>query len=251
MTKEDFTDYHAELDYDHFADTYFAPRRFVFAIDWNHPAIAELVRFKSALIGQVDLSGNDELFHSQYLSAKAALPISQFVFEAGAVIEMAETKDNIAFAFAGVLGAKWMLPTSFPDQLSFLGRFSNGTINDGENIVAFVPISTETQGNILNEKLSGLSMLQLDYTIRLHETVSLNLADSYFILSDLGTYQGWPYKRDGYCLGNEIYVSAMWVPVSDIEVNAGGGVFLPSMGNADNNADPFWRFDVSLVLAVY
>jgi hypothetical protein len=251
MTPEDSIDYYTELDYDDFADTYFAPSRFIFSLNWNHPGIAELVRFQSAIIGQFDLSDNDVLFHSQYFTAKAVVPFNQFVFEAGAVIELSEEDDDVYFSFASVLGVDWMLPTSFADQLSFLWRFSSGTEDDGEHVIAFIPISTEAQGNILSEKLSGLSMLQLDYTVRLHETVSLSLTDSYFILSDLGTYQGWPFKRDGHFLGNEIYASALWIPVSDIQVNAGGGVFLPSMGDADNDADPFWRIDLSLVLAVY
>jgi hypothetical protein len=252
MTAADLTDYETEFDFADFADTYFAPSRVVFAVDWKHPGLLELIRLQTALIGQFDLADDkDARFHSQYLAGKAALPYNQFIFEAGAALEMAQAMEDTFFSFAGELGVKWMLPTSFTDQLHFMGRFSNGTSENGGSLVAFVPITTEPQGYVLNEKFSGLSMLQLEYVARLHQTLSVSIADSYFLLSDLGTYQGMPSGKDGHLLGNEVYVSATWVPLSDVQVKAGGGVFLPSLGNADKEADPMWRLDISLVLAVF
>ncbi len=251
MTAADLAEYSAELDYNDFADTYFAPSRALLSADWRHPGLWEMLRLRLALLAQFDLSGNDDFFHSQYLTAKASVPVNQFVFEAGGVIEMAETTDNTLFSFAGELSAAWMLPTMISDRLRFLGRFSNGTVGDGDAVTAFVPINTKPQGYILKGKLSGLSMLQLEYTAFLHETLSLSIADSYFVLSDLGTFQGAPYGKDGHFLGNEIYGFVSWSPLSDIQLKAGGGVFLPSWGNADTKADPFWRIDLNLVLTLY
>lgn len=251
MTAAELAEYSAELDYSDFADTYFAPSRVVLSADWRHPGISELLRLHLALIAQFDLSGSKDFFHSQYLAAKASVPINQFIFEAGGALEMAETADKTLFSFAGELSAGWMLPTAISDRLRFLGRFSNGTVGDGKAVTAFVPINTKSQGYILKGKLSGLSMLQLEYTALLHETVSVSIADSYFVLSDLGTYQGAPYGRDGHFLGNEIYGFVSWSPLSDIQVRAGGGIFLPSLGNADTKADPLWSFDLNLVLTLY
>ena len=250
MTADDLAIYDSELDYGNFYDTYFAPRRLVAAVDWEHPCLAELIRLRLALIGQFDFSGNDELYHSQYLIAKAAIPVQQFVFELGASAELAEAADEYLVSFAGELGISWALPTPIQDRLMLLGRFSGGTIND--TIAAFVPINTESQGYVLRAKLSGLSMLRLEYTARLHQTFSIDLSSSYFILSDKGTYQGLGSAGyDGYFLGNEFYGLAIWSPVSDLQIRAGGGAFLSSMGNAVKNGDVRWRVDLNVVLALF
>ena len=249
MTMDDLYRYDAELDYSDFFDTYFAPRRLVAAVDWEYPDLAEIIRLKLALIGQFELSGNDELYHSQYLIAKAGIPVKQFVFELGAAVELAEAAKEYQVSFAGELGVSWMLPTSIQDRLMFLGRFSSGTIN--KSITAFVPINTESQGYVLRAKLSGLSVLRLDYTARLHQTFSLCLSDSYFILSDLVTHQGYLGEKKGYFLGNEFYGFIVWSPVSDLQIRAGGGVFLPSLGNAVKDGDALWRVDLNVVLAVF
>ena len=152
-------------------------------------------------------------------------------------------------SFAGELGIAWSPPTSINDRLSFTGRFSNGTFND--TVTAFVPITTEFQGNVLLAKLSGLSVLSLDYTARFHKNFSVSLTSSYFVLSDLGTYQGSVNGKDGYFLGNEFYGLLTWSPVSDLQIKGGGGVFLPSLGNADSSGKMLWRVDLFAVLALF
>jgi hypothetical protein len=77
------------------------------------------------------------------------------------------------------------------------------------------------------------------------------IADSYFVLSDLGTYQGRPYGKDGHFLGNEVYGFVTWNPLSDLQIKAAGGIFLPSLGNADKEADPMWRIDLSVIMALF
>ena len=116
---------------------------------------------------------------------------------------------------------------------------------------AFVPITAVPHGDILEAKLSGISMLRLDYSARLHETFSFNLASSYFILSDLGTYRGPPVERDGHVLGNEFSARIIWGPVSDLRLSLGGGVFLPAMGNADSSGAALWRLELNVILLVF
>ena len=129
-------------------------------------------------------------------------------------------------------------------------RISSGSIIDN-HIAPFVPITTVPQGGVLRAKLSGLSMISLDYTGRLSETVSIQLTNSYFVLSDLTTYEGLISGRDGHFLGNEFYGRVIWSPVSDLYINFGGGVFLPSLGNADKNADLIWRAELAVKLAFF
>ena len=249
MTSEDLAVYEEPLDYGDFFNTYFAPRRLVAAVEWGHPALAESVRFNLALVGQFDLSGNDILYHSQYLIVKAGIPVQNFFFELGACGELVEMENRYQVSFAGELGIAWMLPTRINDRLLLLGRYSGGEVND--TLSAFVPVTTEPQGSIIKEKLSGLSLIKLDYTARLHQTFSISLKSTYFILTDLKTYTGLPGGRDGYFLGNEFYGQVVWSPVSDIRITGGGGVFLPSLGNADKEGDIQWRVDLGVLLVLF
>jgi len=248
MTEPDLTAYNTDLDYADFANTYFAPRRLLAALDWEHPALAERIRLKAALVGQFDLSGNENLYNSQYLALKASVPINRFSFDLGACAELAQAADLMQFSFAGELGISWMPPLQFPNRLMLVGRFSGGTVD--ETITAFIPITTVSQGNILKAKLSGLSTINLEYTARLHQSFSVGIQNSYFILSDLGTYQGLPEGREGHFLGDEVYGFLVWSPFSDLQIRGGGGVFLPSLGDADPKGDMLWRAELSLRLAL-
>jgi len=257
MTGADAQSLYNKFEFAKFADTYFASRRLVAAVDWSHPTFTELLRLKAALVGQVDFNDGDEKYHSQYLAVKGSVLKNQFIFDAGVCVEAAEvSKKNestkLKFGFAGELGIGWMIPaTAMSDRLKLTGRFSNGTVGDDGTIAAFVPITTESQGDILEAKLSGISMIRLDYTAKPIDALSFTLASSYFILSDLGTYQGYPSGKDGYFLGNEFSGKVTVSPTSDFRLILDGGVFLPSLGNADKNGDPFWRIKLNAILVLF
>ena len=249
MTADEALSYSENLDYSNFTDTYFAPRRLLFALDWSNPNITEWLRLKACLIGQFDLSGNEYLFHSQYLAVKAVIPYKNFVFDLGGCFELSEADGKTGVSFAGELGAAWSPPLSIENQLALLFRFSSGKVND--SLTAFVPVTTEFHGDVLRVKLSGISMIRLDYTARLNEQFLLNVASSYFVLSDLVTYQGLPTGKEGNFLGNEFYGRVIWAPVSDLRLNVGGGVFLPSLGNADSGGKVLWRVDIGVALVIF
>jgi len=252
MTGYDLAAFNEDLDYSNFMDTYFSSRRLMAAVDWDIPDLREWLRLKMALIAQFDLNGRDEKYHSQYLAARASMPYNNFIFDLGGSLELAEITGAVQkfkIGLAGELGIAWMLPTSIKDRLSFTARLSSGVLNDDSAFAAFVPITTALQGDVLNAKLSGLSMLRLNYSVLLHETLSFSLASSYFILNDLATYKGLPAGRDGHLLGNEFSGSLIWSPLSDLRLTLGGGVFLPAMGNA--GGDTIWRINMNAVLVIF
>ena len=256
MTNGDTDLCYGDLDYANFINTYFTSRRLIAALDLNNPHAADWLRLKLSLIGQFDLNGRNDIYHSQYLTAKGSVPYGDFIFNATACITTAQiTKpgNDMQFktGFAGELCCIWMLPTAVQDHLSFTGRFSGGTPDDTNFLTAFVPITTTPNGDILKAKLSGLSMLRLEYTAKPDESLILGLANSYFILSDLGTWQGQFAGRDGHFLGNEISGRVIWSPFSDLRITLEGGIFLPSLGNADSRADPFWRAELNAILVFF
>ncbi|MCL2067725.1 MAG: hypothetical protein FWG99_09710 [Treponema sp.] len=255
MTGEDYISLFEELDYSDFSGTYFASRRLMAALGWEHPSIAELVWLRLDLIGQVDLNNRDTLYHSQYLTGKIGIPFKAFEFELGGGLELAQSvykdDDDFSVGLAGEVGVYWTLPAGFNSLLSFTGRFTSGEADDGA-IAAFVPITSTAQGNILKAPLSGLSILSLDYTARLYKTFSMGMTISHFVRSDLATYKSYLGEEDeGYSLGTELFARFLWSPVSDIRLNLGGGVFLPSLGNVATDADPRWRVEMTAILALY
>ena len=255
MTPGEKTAYAEEVYFDYLSDTYFAPRRFVWALGWEHLSLGTEVplQVRLSLLGQCDLTGEDEKLHSQYATAKVSLPVNMFSFDLGGCVELIQDEGDVGTAFAAELEAAVVLPTALQSRLSLLARYSTGGLAGDRRVVAFRPLTTETQGEILQTELSGITTVSLDYISRLHNTFSAGLTSSYFIRNDLKTYWGYPVSSgtvDGYFLGNEFFARLLWSPFSDIHVNLGGGMFLPSMGNADSKADVKWRVELKLVLSL-
>ena len=255
VTDDDLAAYNAGFDFSE-PSTYFASQRFLWGLEWGNPFIAEWIRLKTALWIQFDFSGG--AFNSEYLMAKADIPIKNFVLNLGACLEMAEgagtgSSSDLVFAFAGELGVEWSLPTPIQDRLMFTGRFSSGK-SDNDAFGPFIPLTTKFYGYILKAKLSGLSTICLDYTARLHQSLSLDVSNTYFILSDPETYKGlpgMPGTRGGLALGDELFARLIWSPLSDLRFNLGGGVFLPALGTADKTASPMWRLELNAVIAIF
>ena len=252
MTGDELQSNHAELDYGDFFNSYFAPRRFVSALDWEHSGLMNgylIPRF--SVLGQFDLSGN--ALHSQYLIGYLALPINAFLFNLGGSFELIQDSEDSKTAWAAEIRAAWALPTPFASRVSLLGRYSSGASEDG-GMGAFLPLTAISQGFVLRANLSGVSMISLDYFTRLHRTFTLGVSSSYFMRSDLGTYNSYPISAgadDGHILGNEFFAQLLWSPVSDLSINMGYGIFLPSMGNAAPEAAHLWRAELNLVLSLY
>jgi len=267
MTGNDQAIYDSVLDYNDFFDTYFAPPRLLASLNWEHPSIAELLSLKIALAGQIDLTDKDEKYHSEYFILKAGIPVKSFLIELGGSLELSqstlpaalpeEAEDNqLAMAFAWSLGLFWTLPTSFNSRLSLVGNFAGGRTDDF--IRAFVPVTTETFGNLLEAKLSGLTAIDLNYTARINRFLGTSLTASYFIRNDLGTFKGYPIigaadgtEDDKYFLGAELYARLIWSPTSDLQLNLGGGAFIPSLGDAAPDEKARWRVELTAVLALF
>jgi hypothetical protein len=255
ISGEDFISYYNGLDYENFADTYFASKRVVAALGWEHPALAELLRTKLGVIAQIDLNGNDNYLHSQYITARIGMPVSQFVFSLGGALEIAENADDNKIGFAGELEASWNLPTAFSSRLSLSWYYASGHAEDEDSpLTAFTPITSQFCGSILQANPSAISTINLVYSARLHQSFSLSVASMYFIRTDLGTFVSYPLdieNSDGYCLGNEFYVNLIWSPVSDLQINLGGGMFVPATGNAAPDRKPQWRVELGAIFTLY
>jgi len=236
------------LDYDDFANTYFAPKRFIAALGWEH--LGGKVQARAKVLGQFDLYDEKPL-NSQYAIVKFTMSLNDFSFDLGGCFELLQNDGDFGTAFAAEAGLAYALPTAFNDKLSLLVRYASGGDKDGK--FAFTPITTVSQGEILEAKFSAITMLSLDYLARLHSSVSAGLTSSYFIRNGQASYAGYPLGENdnGNLLGNEFYARLIWSPASDLYINLGGGIFMPSLGNAAPKADGLWRVELKAVFALF
>ena len=256
MTEDDVAALNEELDWSRFSETYFASRRLMAALRWEHPSLAELIGLRTALIAQFDLNGRDSSHHSQYLIAHAVLPLGRFIFELGGAMGVAQVSNggssDMQVSFAGDAGMHWTPPAAFHSMVSFTGRFSSGRAESGP-VSAFAPITALSHGEILQAEIPGLSLLRLGYAARLHRTFSAGLSATYFIRSDTVTYLAYPLNgasSNDHFLGAEFFCRIIWSPVSDMTLSLGAGAFLPSLGNVASDANALWRIEMALTLAL-
>ena len=245
MTSAELMNSISTVDYGNFMKSYFAPRRILSAFDWEHQGLGERVMAKFSILGQFDLSG--ESLHSQYFAGKLSVPAAFMVFDLGGCFELleagADNTTSVFTAFAADLGIAWRSPSH---RLSLLGRYSSG---GNENKMPFLPLTTISQGYVLQPKLSAISLVSLDYVGRLHRVFSLGLSSYYFIRNFWESNSAYSSK-DSF-LGCEFSGGLYWSPISDISLNFRGGVFLPSLGNAAPNGKNLWRIDLDLVLLLF
>ena len=234
MTENDRAINNTSLDNNDLSKTYFAPPRVMASLDWEHLAIADLLRMNIALTGQFDLTRSDESYHSQYLTFKMGIPVNSFFFELGTIFSLSQTGNNndLNLAFAGDLGLNFTLPTAYNSRISLNTRYASGQI--GNLFDSFNPITTRSTGDVFQARMSSLTVLELAYIARITEQLGINISAKYFMQNDLYTINSYPLageQNNGHFLGSEFFVSLSYSAFSDLYFNLGGGIFLPQHGN--------------------
>jgi len=251
MTTGEFKSSGEKVDYDDFANTYFAPPRILTALEYDHPSINGFVSLKTSILAQFD--AGDENLNSQYLTIALSVPGKTAVFDLGGCFELIEYNDETTPAFSADIGLTFLLPTKLEKHIKLSARYSSG-VSDDKTIGAFLPITTVSQGELVEAKFSGLSLLSLDFMGRLAKLVSGDLAFTYFIRNDLGTYRYFPVTEEdlgGFFLGMEVFGRLMWTMSSGIRLNLGTGVFIPALGDAAPDVDILWRAKLNLVISIF
>jgi hypothetical protein len=226
-----------DLDYDDFAASYFAPRRVLIALNGEFSGlIAQRDTLGMSFLAQID-AGSSALasgssaatakLHSQYITAKYLLPFkNRFEVNLDGAVVALENSGGPALAFAASAEAAWLPPTAIPDRLSLAFRWASGQTN---NVVsAFVPVSGVAQGSVLKARLSGISVISGAYTARFHRSFTADFSARYFLRNDDASFKD-PELGSGLSplLGFESYASLSFVPLPDLSLSLGAGVFLP------------------------
>jgi len=243
MTDNELENNSKPVDIDDFFNSYFAPQRFISSFGWEHPSLGNFMHLNTALIAQFDLNDESVKYNSQYFIVKSRIPTGSFIIELGTSIEAKQNSEsNSNLAFAGEAGLQYVLPGKFNNRLSFSGKYASGSTDDGL-VDAFVPITVKYYGFILKQKMSGLSVFTLDYSSRLHQTLGASVTASYFARNESET-------SGGNLLGPEFCVRLIWSPFIDLQFNLGGGIFVPSLGDAAPEDDIQWRLELTAKLAL-
>ena len=240
-----------EVDYNDFVNTYCAPSRVLGALEYDHPSLAGFVGLNISLIGQFDM-GDDQL-NTQYFTAALSVPGQSCIFDVGGCFELIEYNDEMTPAFAADIGLTFILPTMLEKPIKLSGCYASG-VSEDKSWGAFLPVTTVTQGEIVEAKFSGLSLVSLDFTGRLADLLSANMAFTYFIRNDWGTYQSYPAAggaAEGAFLGGELFGRLIWNISTGIRLNLGTGVFLPSLGDVNPDGYILWRSKLNLVISMY
>ena len=237
MTGKEAAANSAFIDYNDFSNTYFAPRRVLAAIDWEHKGFMDRAIARLSLLGQFDMG--EEKVHSQYLAGKAVVPFRFFSFALGGCFEVIEANEKAGSAFAAEASVAWRNPAH---RVSLEAKFASG---ESDTAPAFLPVTANAMGQVLRPKPSGISAISVDYAGRLLKTLSIGVTPMYFISTDS---QGADGKR---LLGGEIFSALYWNPVPDISINFGGGAFLPSLGDVAPNGKNIWRAELNVILSLF
>ena len=256
MTEYDRSVNEHPVDYNHFANTYFAPPKALASLEWEHFAIADILRVNIAASALFDLAEGltegQKRYNSQYLSIRGGLPVNNFFFELGGIFSIDLTESStLTPALAGSLGVYWTVPGSFGSRLSFNMRYAGGHSNE---LSAFIPITTIHAGDIVEAKMSALTVLDLNYLARFTEKFGTSISARYFIRNDTVTFNTFPIMEEGEggkMLGAEAFARLTFSPLSDLQFSLGGGAFLPSLGNNWKDEKPVWLLTASVILAVF
>jgi hypothetical protein len=163
-----------------------------------------------------------------------------FDIDLGGCFELIEANDKTGSAFAVESTLEWRNAVHY---LSLDAKYTSG---ESDTLAAFLPLTTNTKGQILKPKLSAITMISMNYTARLNETFSVGLYPAYFMLNDSESI-----KKDKRMLGAEIFGALYWSPAPDIGINLGGGAFLPTLGNVALDEKTYWRVELNVVLSLF
>jgi hypothetical protein len=242
----DPVNYDAPLDWDNFADTYFAPPKMIAALQGEYRGfVSPRGTLYGGFLGQFDLSRAEEKQHTQFLLLRYALVYKSIDLSAAAALELLPKNGDFSAASAATLEGGWRIPAGLSSRLSLGIRWASGK---GPSASAYNPVTSEAQGRVLEPDFSGLMVIRPLYEARLLSSLSAELGGRYFVRTDSLTFTDPGLAGDSsYLVGLELDGAFRWAPFSDLSLSLSGGVFFPKTGKVMKDDEPV-RGTVSLGL---
>ncbi|MDR1105578.1 MAG: hypothetical protein LBL44_04405 [Treponema sp.] len=234
------------------SETFFASRRVLGSLSFSTPPFGGFIDSVGLeALAQFDLNGRDSKTHTQYAVLKTSLsPIPKLSVSLAGVLGFLENSENDKpeISYAGEADAYWAINGALPGLISFGAAAASG--GSGE-VGAFTPVSTIDQGFVLTPDFSGLAKFSLAYTLRLIESLSIEVKGAYLFRTGKTIFSDPALDPSGgNALGSELLANVVFVPFPDLALQAKAGVFIPSTGNAFAGDAPVKaRFSLSLALS--
>ena len=234
MTDGDIANYILPWDFNNFND-YFASRRFLASFRLDVPA-GKASAFSFEALVQFDLNEYDHYLNSQYGAVKFDIfPSNMVMISAGAVFEAMQTEQKeFNAAFGALAQLKANLPTAVNDQLGLSIKCTSSVIDD--IFTDYIPINSVPQGMIFTSTIAGLTVIGIDYNVRIVKPLYAEFAFNYFMRT-INTVS------NDNMYGGELWASLVWQPLEDIRITFGGGAFFPK------ESDVMWKIIGGLTLS--
>ena len=245
MTGRDAGDYNVLFDGTNY-NYYCASNRMLISIRWDMPLDlpkTEAAKISADVLMQFDLNGSDDFLNTQYGAALLEFyPKDMLRVTGGLLFGTMQNNDNIGIALGFLAQCKMDLPfTSAADLFGVTAKATFGSTDNGFN--SYQPINGIPQGFVFDETLSGLMSFSADYNIKIVESLFAECAFRYFMSTD-------NVFGIGKLYGGELWASLAWQPFDELLVYAGGGFFLPGMGNAyPKDTSVMWKVIAGITLS--
>jgi hypothetical protein len=231
-------------------ENYFAPKKIFAALEAKARDLFEYKNiFYTGIITQVDLTRKSAL-NNQYFDLKAVLPFSNSSnITAGSIFGLSQENNNNNFQSASFISVNFGLEkNAVSNVVSFGFLWSSGPGDKGFG--AFFPITYAGQGEIFTPNTSNLLTLKMSYTLKHTDLFEIKAdAVSFFRTSFEIPFTNLHDESDESALGQELYMTIKWKPLTDGAFKTGFGLFFPNeYFYKDYFAPLMWKFSLSLVI---
>jgi hypothetical protein len=225
-------------------DVYFAANRLLFSFFWQS---RYLFNFDNTLdlggVAQIDLrTNNQEKLHSQYALFKFSLSVLSLVdISAGGILGIKQQGSGSALSYTGNFSAALDVPGSLTDRLFLAGFISSGSV--GRELRPYFPVTAISAGEVFTPSIAGLYTAKLAYQVAPIESLYVNVEGTYFWRTSRDIIPGTSASSsvDADNLGAEFYLRTVWVPLSDLSLSLGWGMFFPDGPLKDAGVPVMWK----------
>lgn len=219
----------------YYQEGYFAPPHLIMAAGYDFfPSFWSGAQLGLNVIHEIDLRENARS-RTTFGLFKIALPFAgNCLLQGGAVFSWAEENEVPQYALASTLDFSIDLSKYYPSQLFFELKLFYGAFDAVEPmpVITFQDLSA-----LYSPEQARLIRFKTSYLARFSEILSFECAFLLFARLSAESLPSVPlygaYENpdaSGFLLGEELLLSAVWTPLSDLSFNLGAGFFFPDNG---------------------
>ena len=251
MSEEDLDD----------SDHFFGPGKIFLQTTATIPELWWLDSMDFFGLAVFDLRDESEgaVMNSQYLGMHSMRSYGKNLYQElffilqSASIKIPDLDDRTTLGFLFGLQLQYLKENFYGSsfQFSLLGAPPDVSVDDLADvpfgIVGFVPISQPTLGNSVSPTMSGLGMIELNYSFRPFYNSSSDTASAFQpFIGTRGYFRTYSVsvdwidtdtESDAYFIGTELEAGFVWRIFSDLGLEMNGAYFLPATGSAGAASD--------------